>query len=158
MSRLESFIRRMIAQRDALNQVHREVLRMSGPVVEMGLGGGRTYDHMAKQYGAKRIVVFDRDPWPNEMEAASPKHFIQGEIKTTHKAFADLNAALVHIDIGSRSKLTDIETLEWLASAATTVSASNGFILSGLPLEHSQLVEQPLKDVPAGRYFLYRKR
>ncbi|TIS83279.1 MAG: hypothetical protein E5X00_05295, partial [Mesorhizobium sp.] len=43
MSRLESFIRRLTAQRDILDQVCAEVAKIEGPILELGLGNGRTF-------------------------------------------------------------------------------------------------------------------
>ena len=42
MSRLDSFIARMQAQRDCLNFLKPAVDRLDGPILEIGLGNGRT--------------------------------------------------------------------------------------------------------------------
>ena len=58
MSRLDSFIRRMSAQRDCLNHVADLLADVEGPVMELGLGNGRT--------GISRLAwyarVFSGDP------------------------------------------------------------------------------------------------
>ena len=46
MSRLDSFIRRVTAQRDCLNRVAEIIEYHEGLILEMGLGNGRTYDHL----------------------------------------------------------------------------------------------------------------
>ena len=46
MSRLDSFIARMQAQRDCLNFLKPAVDAVPGPLLEVGLGNGRTYDHL----------------------------------------------------------------------------------------------------------------
>ena len=46
MSRLDSFIRRIGAQRNVLNAVAQRIAAIDGPVLELGLGNGRTYDHL----------------------------------------------------------------------------------------------------------------
>ena len=46
MSRLDSFLRRLQAQRDCLNAAVSLVADRPGPIFELGLGNGRTYDHL----------------------------------------------------------------------------------------------------------------
>ncbi len=60
MSRLDSFIRRMIAQRDCLAAAARLIGDIPGPVLELGLGNGRTYDHLREILPGREIFVFDR--------------------------------------------------------------------------------------------------
>ena len=42
MSRLDSFIARMQAQRDCLNFLKPKIDALPGPILEVGLGNGRT--------------------------------------------------------------------------------------------------------------------
>ncbi|MGH6887075.1 MAG: class I SAM-dependent methyltransferase, partial [Geminicoccales bacterium] len=46
MSRLDSFIRRLEAQRACLDLAAARIADLPGPVLELGLGNGRTYDHL----------------------------------------------------------------------------------------------------------------
>ena len=46
MSRLDSFIRRLEAQRACLALAAGRIGGLPGPVLELGLGNGRTYDHL----------------------------------------------------------------------------------------------------------------
>ena len=46
MSRLDSMLRRLTAQRDGLNWAAAQIETLSGEVLDMGLGNGRTYDHL----------------------------------------------------------------------------------------------------------------
>ena len=46
MSRLDSFIRRMQAQRDCLNAAAGLIADVPGVVFDLGLGNGRTFDHL----------------------------------------------------------------------------------------------------------------
>ena len=58
MSRLDSFIRRMTAQRDILNHICDTVKELEGPVLELGLGNGRTYDHLRERFPEQVIPVY----------------------------------------------------------------------------------------------------
>ena len=57
MSRLDSFIARMQAQRDCLNFLKPAVDRLAGPILEVGLGNGRTYDHLRELFPGRDIHV-----------------------------------------------------------------------------------------------------
>ena len=60
MSRLDSSIARLMAQRVCLGFVATELLGRPGCVLELGLGNGRTYDHIRSLMPERRIYVFDR--------------------------------------------------------------------------------------------------
>ncbi len=60
MSRLDSFIRRLEAQRRCLEMGARHIAALPGPVLELGLGHGRTYDHLRQILPAREIYVFER--------------------------------------------------------------------------------------------------
>ena len=60
MSRLDSFIARMQAQRDCLNFLKSAVDALPGPILEVGLGNGRTYDHLRDLFPGRDIHVFER--------------------------------------------------------------------------------------------------
>src|SRR5689334_15757612 len=60
MSRLDSFIRRLEAQRACLDQAARLIEGLPGNVLEFGLGNGRTYDHLRERLPDREIYVFER--------------------------------------------------------------------------------------------------
>ena len=60
MSRLDSFIRRMQAQRACLDWAAQAIQGRPGCVLELGLGNGRTYDHLRERLPDRDIYVFDR--------------------------------------------------------------------------------------------------
>ena len=59
MSRLDSIMRRLAAQRDGLEWATERTKDMPGDALDMGLGNGRTYDHM-REISDRRIWVIDR--------------------------------------------------------------------------------------------------
>ena len=61
MSRLDSFIRRLMAQRACLDRAADLIKDVSGPLLELGLGNGRTYDHMRELMPRREIYVFERE-------------------------------------------------------------------------------------------------
>lgn len=156
MSRLDSFIRRMTAQRDLLNLAARNPDLPEGMVLEVGLGNGRTYSHLRELFPNRRIVAFDRALRAHSGSTPAPEDLILGEIEQTAQAFVGQGAALVHADIGSGHDDLDALTLRWLPGLVAGMLAPGGVAVSGLPLEASDLIPLP-HPVDPGRYFLYRK-
>jgi hypothetical protein len=159
MSRLDSFIRRLSAQRDILNHVQQDIeLPAGGPVMEIGLGNGRTFNHLREIFPGRRIVAFDRALGAHASSIPEPGNFILGEISETAPTFIGSEASLVHADIGTGYDDKDAVTLTWLPQLVAGLLASGGIAVSGLPLEHEQLEALAIpSSVEAGRYFLYRK-
>ncbi|MDE1159454.1 MAG: class I SAM-dependent methyltransferase [Neorhizobium sp.] len=159
MSRLDSFISRMTAQRDILNHIN-EVLGMpaTGEVYEVGLGNGRTYSHLRQLFGDRRILAFDRHMGAHKTEAPTEDDIVLGEIKDTGPGYVGTGAALVHADIGTGYPEKDAVTLTWLPQLVAGMLASGSYAVSGLPLVHPELNELArLPTVEEGRYFYYKK-
>lgn len=158
MSRLDSFIRRMTAQRDILNHICDGVKYLDGPVIELGLGNGRTYDHLRERFPDRRIIAFDRAVGSHKSSTPQPDNLIIGEIRDTAQTFVGVDAALVHADIGTGYDEKDAVTLTWLPQLAVALLAPQGIVASGLELRHPALEQLPLPaSVKPGRYFLYRR-
>lgn len=159
MSRLDTFINRMSAQRDILNHVAHDLgLPPQGDVLEVGLGNGRTYSHLRELFADRRAIAFDRAMNAHRSSAPHEDDFVMGEINETGLRFAGTGAALVHADIGTGYPDKDAITLSWLPQMVVAMLQSGGYAVSGLPLEHPELDELPrLPTVNEGRYFMYRK-
>jgi hypothetical protein len=104
MSRLDSFIRRLSAQRACLDQAAQLIANLPGNVLELGLGNGRTYDHLRSALRGRDIYVFERRvaAHPDCIPPAD-RLFLGDFLETLPAAAASLGAetALVHADIGS---------------------------------------------------------
>lgn len=158
MSRLESFIRRLTAQRDILDTICRDPNLRDGPVIELGLGNGRTYDHLRERLPGRRIIAFDRVNGANLRSLPPEGDLVLGEISETARPFGGIGAALVHADIGSGYDDLDEMNLGWLPQLAVDLLATGGIAASGVPLDHPELKALPLPEgIRPGRYFLYRK-
>ncbi len=158
MSRLDSFIRRMTAQRDILDHVCIEVAKIEGPVVELGLGNGRTFNHLRERLPGRRIVAFDRKLAAHASSIPEDGNLVLGEIRETASTFVGVEAALVHADIGTGYEDRDAVTLTWLPQLTAGLLRAGGIAVSGLPLDHPQLQQlSPPPSVPADRYFIYRR-
>ena len=104
MSRLESAIRRLEAQRDCINCAADRVAGMSGHILELGLGNGRTFVHLRETLPSREIFVFDRQIAAHPACVPDEAHLFLGDIlETLPLALTRLgrNVALVHDDIGT---------------------------------------------------------
>jgi hypothetical protein len=158
MSRLDSFIRRVTAQRDVLNAVAERVAGLEGPVLELGLGNGRTYDHLRELLPGRRIIAFDRFLAAYRSSTPDRQDLVLGEIRETAPRLAGIEAALLHADIGTGYEEQDSLTLTWLPELAARLVQPGGIVASGLPLMHPLLAGEPLPDAVSKRYFVYCRR
>ncbi|OWV84115.1 hypothetical protein ATY78_05230 [Rhizobium sp. R635] len=159
MSRLDSFIRRLTAQRDILNSIIELVEEIEGPVLEFGLGNGRTFDHLREKFPGRRIVAFDWEVRSYSASTPEAQDMVTGNIRESGQAFLGIGAALAHADIGTGHDEIDAVTLTWLPQLMAGVLAPNGIAVSGLPLEHAELMALSLPEgIKEGRYFLYRRK
>ncbi len=159
MSRLDSFIRRLEAQRACLDWACEAIAGTPGVVLELGLGNGRTYDHLRERLGAAReIYAFDRrlDAHPGCVPPAS--RLLVGELRQTLPRFAGRPAALAHADLGSGDAASNAALARWLGPALAPLMAAGGVVLSDQPLADPRLSPLVLPaQVPEGRYFAYRR-
>jgi hypothetical protein len=159
MSRLDSFIRRMEAQRAIIAHVCRAIERLKGPVVEFGLGHGRTYDHLRETFPDRRIIVLDFEASERHGPLPPAEDLILGDIRETGPALAGIGAAFLHSDIGPGGEMTDGETAEWLPRLVPMLLVSGGLVLSDARLQHPELQPLCLPDgIEEGRYYFYRRR
>lgn len=160
MSRLDSLIARLLAQRACLARAISLMGEAPGPVIELGLGNGRTFDHLRGLLPERDIFVFERRPGAHPSCTPSSERLIVGDLRETFPTAIELlgaPAALVHSDIGTGDAAADAPVSAWLADALPSLMAPGAIVASDQRLEDGRLSPLPLPDeVPAGRYFLYR--
>ena len=161
MSRLDSAIRRLVAQRDCLDRAVTLVVGMPGPVLELGLGNGRTYSHLRERCAGRDIWVFERqlNPHPDCMPPSD--RLIMGDLRDTLPTAAALigaPAALAHMDIGTGNPEASRTLAAALAPLLVPLLASGAVLIHDQPFDHPALVPLDLPDgVAPGRYFLARR-
>lgn len=161
MSRLDSFIRRLEAQRRMLDWAAAAIARHPGPVLELGLGNGRTYDHLREILPERDIHVFERHVSPNPRSMPPAGMLEEGDMAVTLPAFARSHgrcAALIHVDVTTGVPERDRALFAWLPEHVAALAAPDALVLSGWDLTHDALAPVSLPEgVPAGRYFAYRR-
>ncbi|MGQ0584846.1 MAG: class I SAM-dependent methyltransferase [Reyranella sp.] len=160
MSRLDSFIARMQAQRDCLNFLKSAVDRLDGPILEIGLGNGRTYDHLRDLFPRRDIYVFERQVAAHPDCIPPQDRLFLGEARDAlPRAARELgaSAALIHTDLGTGDHAANMAMGAWLGPALDALAGSGGYILANQSLDvpRWQRLPEPA-GVPKDRYFLYR--
>ena len=161
MSRLDSFIRRLEAQRACLAHAADLVAGLPGPVFELGLGNGRTYDHLRELCPGREIFVFDRQVAAHPDCVPDEDHLMLGPIDRTLPAararFAG-RVALVHSDLGCGDQAVNARLSAIIASHLADLLAAGAVVIAdqdvGFPGAEPLA---PPDGVAPGRYFLYRK-
>jgi hypothetical protein len=160
VSRLDSVIRRLQAQRSCIDHAIGLIAGRPGPVFEVGLGNGRTYDHLRARMPDRTIYAFDRQvaAHPNCIPPAD--RLVLGDARQTLPATAARGRAiLIHSDIGTGDAAANAALARELAPAYVDALAPGGILISDQPLADPALEPQALPDgVAPGRYHLYRRR
>ena len=160
MSRLDSFIARMSAQRDGINFLKPEVDRLPGPIVEVGLGNGRTYDHLREVFPGRDIYVFETVVAAHPDCIPPADRLFLGDIRELApeaRRRMGAPAALVHCDLGTGDHAAHRAMAAWLGTALDTLCDSGSYIWVNQPLEVARWQRLPNPaSVPEKRYYLYR--
>jgi len=162
LSRLDSFIRRLEAQRACLDHAARLIADLPGNVLEFGLGNGRTYDHLRDRLPARDIYVFDRQVAAHPDCIPPTERLFLGDFRDTlPKAIRQLGqaTALANLDIGSGDEAASRALARIMTPQVLQLLRPGGILISDQPVEDAALEALPLPaGIKPGRYFLQRRR
>ena len=158
-SRLEKLLFRLEAQRICLEWAFREIAGRPGIVFEMGLGHGRTYDHLRIHLPEREIYVLDREI-DCFADCTPPQNYLLlGDIEDTLASGATRfggQVILAHADMGSYVEANNIATSAKLSRCLPAVLSPHAIVLSDLPLELAGTRSLPRPPgAPKDTYFLY---
>ncbi|MFQ6018019.1 MAG: class I SAM-dependent methyltransferase [Kiloniellaceae bacterium] len=160
MSRLDSVIRRLEAQRACLEQAVELVRDLPGPVFELGFGQGRTYDHLREICPGREIFVFDRQVAADADYGPDADHLFLGDIRDTLPAAAarfGRSVPLVHSDIGTGDAARNARVAAFLATQLPGLLRPGGLVVADQDMAFPRAVAVALPEgVGPGRYFMYR--
>lgn len=158
MSRLESMRRRLSAQIDGLNWAAEFVENIEGDVLELGLGNGRTYDHLRETLPTRRIWVIDRVLQPHPSCIPPVENFLQGEADEMLAVLATKGAqmALAHYDFGFGVKEKDVAEGARLSPLIAELIVPGGLVVSQQPLVGFEPITGP-DTIDPERYLFFRK-
>ena len=162
MSRLDSVIRRLEAQRACLNLVAEVIRDLPGPVLELGLGNGRTYDHLRETLPDREIFVFERKVAADPDCVPDAAHLLLGDIHETLPAAVARfgpSVALVHSDLGTGDAEMNGRLAAFLGARLPGLLRPGGVVTSDQDVSLAGAVALPLPEgVSPGRYFICRVR
>ncbi len=160
MSRLDSFIRRLTAQRACLDAACGLIAGMDGPVLEIGLGNGRTFDHLRQSLPDRRIFVFDRQVACHPDCVPEDENLLLGELTDTLVRVGPLlpsPAMMVHSDIGTGHADIDAEMAAIMARLLPPLLAPGAVVLSDQDIPLTGAEDIPLPEGIAERRYFFRR-
>ena len=162
MSRLDSFIRRLEAQRACLDHAAQLIADKPGNVLEFGLGNGRTYDHLRSLFPDRDIHVFERRvaAHPDCIPPADLL-FVGDFLETLPRAVTQLGAhtILANLDVGSGDEAASQALARAMLPQVLRLLQHDAIVVSDQPLADPALEEIALPaGIRPGRYFLRRRR
>jgi S-adenosyl-L-methionine methyltransferase len=165
MSYLDKFIDRMMAQRVCLDLAPGIIQDIEGPILEFGLGHGRTYDHLLQNFPSRDIYVFEKMVSPNVFVRPPAALLFEGDIHETIKAAAKRlprKAAMAHSDLGLKDRDGAVPIVASIIQHLPALIAPGGIYVSNTDIslvsgQIPPLFEQlDLPQLREGQYFIYR--
>ncbi|WP_412777431.1 class I SAM-dependent methyltransferase [Thalassospira lucentensis] len=160
MSRLNSVIRRLQAQRDCLNAAAEMIKDQDGIVLEVGLGNGRTFDHLREIMPDREIFVFDRQIAAHPKCIPDDDHLFLGDIFETLPMAAERfkgKVALVHSDVGTGDEALNAKIASFIGQTLPPALIKGAIVASDQKIDVPGTIAEPLPEgVPKDRYFFRR--
>ena len=159
-SRLDRMIMRLTAQRNCLLHGLALVADLPGPIIEFGLGKGRTYDFLRNHANGRRVIAFDREIHCPPDCVPAPEDLVLGDFYDTVAGSRDRigdMAALVHFDVGSEDLAADAILVAWLSIAVDPLVTAGAVVIADRVMSNPRW--RPLAEPPGGSgnsHFMYR--
>jgi hypothetical protein len=161
VSRLDSFIRRLEAQRACLDLAANLVRGIDGEVLELGLGNGRTYDHLRELFPDRKVYVCEWTVAAHPDCIPPPELLLLGDMRETLPAAGKRltgRVALAHLDAATGDVAASRALADELAPLIVPLMRLDSILVSEPALAVAGLSALPLPDrVDPGRYNLYRR-
>jgi len=161
VSRLDSFIRRLEAQRACLEAAADLIDGLDGEVLELGLGNGRTYDHLRELFPRRDIYVCERTVAAHPDCVPPPQFLLLGDMRETLptlRARLAERVVLAHLDPGNGEIAASKALARQLAPLIVPLLQLNGVLVSEPAITADRLSALPLPGgIEPGRYNLYRR-
>ncbi len=161
MSRLDSFIRRLEAQRACLDRAAELIRDIDGYVLELGLGNGRTYDHLRSLFPERQIYVCERRVAAHPDCLPPSEMLILGDMRESlvaARARLGGRVACAHFDVGTGDAAGNLALAAELAPKIVPLLCKGAVLASDPVLDCAELTALPLPEgVAPDRYHLYRR-
>ncbi|KIN70517.1 Methyltransf 17 domain containing protein [Sulfitobacter noctilucae] len=159
MSRLDAFINRMVSQRACLNFAADQTKDMSGPVLELGLGNGRTYHHMVEIMPGRDVFVFERAIASHPKSTPPDEMLIMGDVHETLPQALERfgpTASLIHADLGGHNPAKNDDFARAVSPLIEPLLAKGGLMVASDRMYFENLTEVALPaDAVENACFIY---
>lgn len=153
-------IRRLQAQVACLDAAAAYIADVPGLVLELGLGNGRTYDHLREKLGDREIMVFERHVIAHPDCVPDDEHLFVGNLEDTLPPLVprlEGRVALIHADLGTADARYALSLEELIRQTFPRLLSPGGLVLTDKPIEVEELAAVSLpRGVPPERYFMFR--
>lgn len=138
----------------------RLVRELDGDVLELGLGNGRTYDHLRQLFPDRNIYVCERRVAAHPNCVPPAEFLLLGDMRDTLQTARELLAsrvALAHLDPATGDGEASLTLAAELTPLIVPLLRSGGMLVSEPAIACDELSPVSLPEsVAAGRYHLYR--
>jgi SAM-dependent methyltransferase len=160
VSRLDSFIRRLEAQRACLDEAAHLITELDGDVLELGLGNGRTYDHLRQLFPDRKIYVCERRVAAHPDCVPPAELLLLGDMRDTLQKARELlggGVALAHLDPATGDVAASRALAAEVAPLIVPLLRPGGVLVSEPAITWQGLSPMALPEsVAPGRYNLYQ--
>jgi S-adenosyl-L-methionine methyltransferase len=160
VSRLDSFIRRLQAQRACLNLAADLIRELEGEILELGLGNGRTYDHLRQLFPDRKIYVCERRVAAHPDCVPPAELLLLGDMRDTLQKARKLlggRVALAHLDPATGDVAASRALAAEVAPLIVPLLRPGGVLVSEPAITWQGLSPMRLPGgLAPGRYNLYR--
>jgi hypothetical protein len=161
VSRLDSFIRRLEAQRACLNLAVDLVRELDGEILELGLGNGRTYDHLRQLFPDRKIYVCERRLAAHPDCVPPAEYLLLGDMRDTLRTAREPlggQIALAHLDPGTGDLAASRALAAQLIPLIVPLLRCGAVLVSEPAVASAELSPlEPPDAVAPERYNIYRR-
>ncbi|MBL8339076.1 MAG: hypothetical protein JNM97_20080 [Rhodoferax sp.] len=160
-TRLDDFILRMQAQRACIDEAAVRTAQMPGPVLEVGLGNGRTFDHLRQRFTGRPIFVFDREVGAHPDCIPAQEFQRLGDFRRSLPDYLSEGrdpAVFIHADIGSANRAASTQLASELAPVWLRILAIGGFLASDQPVHAAGFQPLPMPGGVTTRHYHFYQR
>lgn len=137
---LDRMLARLATQRSCLDFAATQIARLPGPVLELGMGKGRTYDRIRRIMPDRDVLVFDHEVHCPAALRPPPDNLFLGDFRDTLRVALDRFgqiASMIHADIGSEDRARDARLARDIAPLIEALLRVDGLVLSDRDLPFS---------------------
>ncbi len=162
MTRLDLFIARMISQRACIEHAIDLTAGMEGPVFELGLGNGRTFDHIRARLPRRDVYVFERAVASHPDSTPADDQLVLGDVFETLPMMLERlgpTVSFAHADLGGHNAQKNDTFARAISPLVEAMMAQGGIMVSSDRMYFDRLTELALPEgAMPGRAFIYQKQ